>query len=210
MLAAVLAIVLADCSKRDGSTKQDGDKISRSWKLCDTDPCVAYEVTSFAKASGYSGSLAVSGWVGPLTIYKGDVSYGYELSGIDPACTQNAVVDDVSERVAGVHVDACAMRVHEGTSCTADAGDYYKGNAGGSGGWKSLPYVGGFTKENNGKTNAEKEAVASDYTCEKDSMMFMIDDMTGFLGKIIVVYACATPSFIPIPTKRMPPQHMPT
>ena len=70
----------------------------------------------FVPYFSYSGDLAVSGTVGVKTRMTQDRQMiAYNLGGLDPACSGGA----------GEAANSCGVHIHEGTTCTEDAGGHY-------------------------------------------------------------------------------------
>ena len=78
-------------------------------------------VSSTLTASGfvphydYTGTLAVSGTVGPMTTTSGTQTYFAQLTGVDPLCAA----------AAGPAANSCGFHIHENPTCTANAGGHY-------------------------------------------------------------------------------------
>jgi hypothetical protein len=79
----------------------------------------------------YSGSLAVSGSVGPVTSNGTTQSFPYALSGVDPACASGA----------GTAANSCGIYIHTGMTCTADAGGHYFTSPVVADPWTSISYT---------------------------------------------------------------------
>ena len=73
----------------------------------------------FVPYYSYSGSLAVSGTVGPMTTVGTTQSFFYSLSGVDPACSSGAGTDANSCGSRQPRVDPCdgGLRRCRGCRC---------------------------------------------------------------------------------------------
>mmetsp|Transcript_66227 Transcript_66227/g.186505 ORF Transcript_66227/g.186505 Transcript_66227/m.186505 type:complete len:194 (-) Transcript_66227:118-699(-) len=79
----------------------------------------------------YTGNLAVSGTVGPMTTDGTTQTFYYQLEGVDHACSSGA----------GTAGNSCGIHIHAGATCTDNAlGHYYTG-AVTSDPWTSIAYT---------------------------------------------------------------------
>jgi len=85
---------------------------------------------AFVPYFSYSGSLALSGSVGPMTTSGTTQTFAYSLVGADPACSLGA----------GPAGNSCGIHIHAGMTCTGDAlGHYFTGSVT-SDPWSSIAY----------------------------------------------------------------------
>jgi hypothetical protein len=70
---------------------------------------------SFVPYVGYTGSLTVDGSVGQLTTVGVTQTFSYDVTGIDPLC----------ESGPGDQANSCGIHIHQGTSCSDDAGGHF-------------------------------------------------------------------------------------
>ena len=96
-------------------------------------------VSSTLTASGfvpyydYTGTLAVSGTVGPMTTTSGTQTYFAQLTGVDPLCAA----------AAGPAANSCGVHFHENPTCTANAGGHYYTGAVTTDPWTNINYATG-------------------------------------------------------------------
>merc|ERR1711972_832222 len=108
----------------------DGSRIACALikPLVATVPSIA---TGFVPYYTYTGNMAVSGTVGPMTTDGVTQSFAYSLEGVDPLC----------ENGAGTEGNSCGIHIHAGTTCAGNAlGHYYTG-AVTSDPWTSVAYT---------------------------------------------------------------------
>ena len=108
----------------------DGSRIACAILASTTE--VVLTAGSFVPYYTYSGNLAVSGTVGPMTTVGTSQTFDYSITGADPAC--------VSGRDTSV-ANSCGIHIHAGTTCADHAlGHYYTG-ATSSDPWLTVAYT---------------------------------------------------------------------
>ena len=70
------------------------------------------EASAFVPYYTYSGSLSVSGRVGPMVTTGTTQRFSWSLTGVDPACASGA----------GSAGNSCGLHIHSRSTCTGDAG----------------------------------------------------------------------------------------
>lgn len=94
-------------------------------------PSRVLTASGFVPYFSYTGSLAVSGSVGPMSTSGTTQTFAYSLSGVDPACASGT----------GSAGNSCGIHIHSATTCTANAlGHYYTGTVT-SDPWTSVSYT---------------------------------------------------------------------
>lgn len=107
----------------------DGSRIGCT--LLGTGAEATLSASAFIPYYTYSGDLAVSGSVGPMTTSGTSQTFTYSLAGVDPACSSGA-----SETA-----NSCGVHIHAGTSCTSDAAGHYFTGSVTSDPWVSVSYT---------------------------------------------------------------------
>ena len=79
----------------------------------------------------YTGNLAVSGTVGPMTTVGTTQTFAYSMSGLDPLCAGGA----------GSAGNSCGIHIHAESTCTAGAGGHYFTGSVTSDPWVSIAYT---------------------------------------------------------------------
>jgi len=96
----------------------------------------------FVKYYGYTGTMMVSGSVGPMVTLGTTQNFGFDLSGVDPLCAG----------APGAAANSCGIHIHAGKTCTDNAlGHYYTGPVT-SDPWTSITYTAGQDPSGHWKT----------------------------------------------------------
>jgi len=94
---------------------------------------LALAATSFVSYYDYTGSLSVSGSLGPLMTHGTTQTFTYSLSGVDPACANGA----------GDAANSCGVHIHSGMACADNAGGHYFTGDVTSDPWTTVAYTTG-------------------------------------------------------------------
>jgi hypothetical protein len=142
----------------------------------------------FVPYFSYTGAMAVSGSVGPMTTSGTTQAFYYSLSGVDPACSLGA----------GSAGNSCGIHIHSGTTCTADAGGHFYTGSVTSDPWTSIAYT-STSGVTSGSVNVDTGALSS-----------------SLVGKAMIIHAydgsriaCALLSTSALPPPPSPPSSPP-
>ena len=127
----------------------DGSRIGCALLSDGVDAALA--ATAFVPYFSYSGNMAVSGTVAPMTTSGTTQTFAYALSGVDPLCSSGA----------GSAGNSCGLHIHAGTTCTADAlGHYYTGSVT-SDPWTAIAYTSDSSGASAGSASVDTGALSS-------------------------------------------------
>ena len=114
---------------------------------------VRLTASDFAPYYSYSGSLAVSGTVGPMTTVGTTQTFYWSLSGVDKACSSGP---DTSK------ANSCGIHIHKGTTCTGNAGGHYYTGSVTEDPWTSIVYTPDADGKSTGSLSVNTGALSSE------------------------------------------------
>ena len=106
----------------------------------------------FVPYFSYTGDMAVSGTVGPMTTAGTTQSFYWSLTGADPLCSSGA----------GTESNSCGIHIHAGSSCVSDAAGHFYTGAVSSDPWTSIAYTSDASGVTVGSVSVDTGALSSE------------------------------------------------